>query len=214
MLKTKAMDIRQLGKRPVIALGAMVVIAMALLTCGRQDEPGAARVSAVSTGANALVGIPNDVPRSAAEAMRLAQKWHHDAQMIDLRIRESNNYALEFLFSSPSDESTFYVTLVKAHFTSQVMPPVTTSATGRPLPLNFLDLPAAIAKAEQRGMPKVIKEAALQSSSAESATPAWAIQPETDESPYLYTVDATTGPGPQQAAAAPSGQSRQPAISN
>jgi TPR repeat protein len=208
------MDIRQPGKRPLIAPGAMVVIAMALLACGRQDEPGAARVSAVSTEANALVGIPNDVPRSAAEAMRLAQKWHHDAQMIDLRIRESNNYALEFLFSSPSDRSTFYVTLVKARFTSQVMPPVTTSATGGPLPLNFLDLPAAIAKAEQRGMPKVIKEAALQSSSAESARPAWAIQPETDESPYLYTVDATTGAVPQQAAAAPPGQSQRSAISN
>jgi TPR repeat protein len=125
--------------------------------------------------------------------MRLAQKWHSDAQMIDLRIRESNNYVLEFDFSSPSDRSTFYVQLINGQFTSQVMPPVTTSATGDPLPLEFLDLTAAIVQAEQQGMPHVIKEADLQASSSGSPRLAWAIQPETDHPPYLYTVNAAAG---------------------
>src|SRR5665213_3182130 len=115
------------------------------------------------------------------------------AQMIDLRVRESNGYALEFNFSSPSDRSTFYVQSINGQFASQVMPPVTTSATGGPLPLEFLDLPAAIAKAEQQGMPHIIKEASLQISGSKIMTLAWAIQPETDDAPYLYTINATTG---------------------
>jgi TPR repeat protein len=148
---------------------------------------------AATNGAAEPTELPHDVPKAAADAMRLAQKWHSDAQMIDLRVRESNNYILEFNFNSPSDRSTLYVQLIKGQFASQVMPPVTTSATSDPLPLAFLDLPAAIAQAEQRGMPHAIKEADLQSFNSDNPKLAWAIQPETDNPPYLYTINAAVG---------------------
>ena len=168
------MDSLKRGRRGLIAGGAMVILASV-------------------AGAAEPVEIPHDVPKAAGDAMRLAQKWHSDAEMIDLRVRESNNYVLEFNFISPSDRSTFYVQLTKGKFTSQVMPPVTTAATGEPLPLDFLDLPSAIAQAEQRGMPHVIKEADLQASSKDTPKLTWAIQPETDNPPYLYTINATAG---------------------
>ncbi len=150
-------------------------------------------ILAATASSAELAEIPHDLPKAAGEAMRLAQKWHSDAQMIDLRIRQSNNYVLEFNFSSPTDRSTFYVQLIKGQFTSQVMPPVTTTATGDPLPLEFLDLPAAIVQAEQQGMPHMIKEADLQAFSNENPKLAWAIQPETDNPPYLYTINAAAG---------------------
>ena len=125
--------------------------------------------------------------------MQLAQKWHPDARMIDLRVRETMNYAPEFLFKSGSDRATFAVRMDRGQLTTQVMALVTAAATGDPLPLKFLDLPAAIAKARQRGMPPVLKEAELQASSSESPRLSWAIMPETDDPPYLYTVDAATG---------------------
>lgn len=172
------MDVKHIGKRLLTAMGAVIVIAVAANASGAQQNQS---------------DIPHDVPKAAAQAMQLAQKWHGDAQMIDLRVRASNNYALEFDFRSPSDRSTFYVQSIKGRFTSQVMPPVTTAATGGPLPLEFLDLPAAIAKAKQQGMPAVIKEASLEVVSGKSMTLAWAIQPETDDGPYLYTINAATG---------------------
>jgi len=177
------MDISELAPRPRLGIVAFVIMTVAAHAGG---PPSFAQ-------ATAPAGIPHDVPKSAAQAMHLALKWHADAQMTDLRVRESNDYALEFDFKSSSDRSTFHVQLVKGQFTSQVMPPVTTSATGGPLPLEFLDLPAAIEKARQQGMPPVIKEADLQTSGKGNMPLVWAIQPETDDEPYLYTINAATG---------------------
>jgi hypothetical protein len=192
--KVIGMHIKQLGKRSLIATGAIIILTVAANASGPQkDQSGPPSTSLSVAEATAPTGIPHDVPKAATQAMQLARKWHSDAQMIDLRVRQSNSYALEFIFRSPSDRSTLYVQSIKGQFTSQAMPPVTTSATGGPLPLEFLDLPAAIAKAEQQGMPHVIKEASLQISSSKSMTLAWAIQPKTDESPYLYTINAATG---------------------
>jgi TPR repeat protein len=188
------MDIKQRARRSLIATGALIVMTAAPAASGPlQDRSGAPSASTLVAQATAPAAIPHDVPKAAAQAMQLAQKWHGDAQMIDVRVREMNNYALEFDFKSPSDRATFYVQSVKGQFTSQVMPPVTTSATGGPLPLEFLDLPAAIAQAEQQGMPPVIKEASLQVSGKKSMPLVWAIQPETDDEPYLYTINAATG---------------------
>jgi hypothetical protein len=209
------MDIRQRARRSLIAAGALMVMAAAATASSpHQDRLGTPSASTLVAQATAQPAIPHDVPKAAAQAMQLAQKWHGDAQMIDVRVREMNNYALEFDFKSPSDRATFYVQSIKGQFTSQVMPPVTTSATGGPLPLEFLDLPAAIAQAEQQGMPPVIKEASLQVSGKKSMPLVWAIQPETDDEPYLYTINAATGaasslaqsPGAAAPTGAPSGQ--------
>ena len=205
------MDSRQRARRSLIATGALIVMTAAATASGPwQDRSGTASASTLVAQATAPAAIPHDVPKAAAQAMQLAQKWHGDAQMIDVRVREMNNYALEFDFKSPSDRATFYVQSIKGQFTSQVMPPVTTSATGGPLPLEFLDLPAAIAQAEQQGMPPVIKEASLQVSGKKGMPLIWAIQPETDDEPYLYTINAATGAASSLAqspgAGAPSGQ--------
>jgi TPR repeat protein len=189
------MDPKQPGRRSLIATGALILMAVAANASGPQHDrldPQSVRPSVAEVTAE----IPHDIPKAAAQAMQLAQKWRPDAQMIDVRVRESNNYVLEFNFLSPSDRSTLYVQLIKGQFTSQVMPPVTTAATNGPLPLAFLDLPEAIAKAEQRGMPHVLKEASLQTSSSKTMPLAWAIQPETDDAPYLYTINAATGATP------------------
>jgi hypothetical protein len=178
--KATPMNIKQLGERLLIATGAVILMTVAAsASSSQQGQSSIAETSAAQD-------VPHDLPKAATQAMKLAQKWHNDAQMIDLRIRESNNYAIEFDFQSPSDRSTLYVQSINGQFTSQVMPPVTTSATGGPLPLEFLDLPAAIAKAEEQGMPQVIKEASLGISGGKNVMLTWAIQPDTDDA-LTYT---------------------------
>jgi len=186
------MDIKQLSQRSLISAGVLIVATVTAYAGGTQQVQSPTPGTRPSIAqADASSAIPHDVPKAAAQAMQLALKWHSDAQMIDVRVRQSNDYALEFDFKSPSDRGFFYVQSIKGRFTSQVMSPVTTSATGGPLPLEFLDLPAAIAKAQQLGMPPVIKEASLQISSRNALV--WAIQPETDDEPYLYTINAAPG---------------------
>ncbi len=171
-----------------VGMIALAIAALSIGACGKSESAA----TAASDDATAP-GIPHNVPKAAAKAMQLAQNWHKDAQLFDLSVKQSNNYAIEFDFRSPTAPGYFYVTDARGKFTSQAMPPVSTSAEPEQLPLNFLDLPAAIAKAEQQGMPATIKEAELQASSSEDSKLAWAIQPVTDDPPYLYTIDAATG---------------------
>ena len=166
------------------AIAAIALAATVLCSCGK----GASDTSA----ANRPAGIPHDVPKAAAKAMDVAHGWRKDAQLIDLTVKQSNGYAIEFNFLS-ADGSTFYVTDNKGHFTSQAFPPVTTSATPDPLPLKFMDLPAAVAKATEKGMPPVLKQAELQASSSETPELAWALQPVAGDGPQLYTVVSATG---------------------
>jgi hypothetical protein len=177
-----------INKRSFAASAIVIAIsASGVQACGNsENSPGAVADASPP-------GIPHDVPKAAAKAMEIARKWHADAQLFDLSVKQSNNYAIEFNFRSPSTPGYFYVMDAKDKFTSQAMPPVTTSAEPDQLPLDFLDLPAAIAKAEERGMPHIVKQAELQASSSQDAKVAWAIQPVTDDAPYLYTVDAASG---------------------
>jgi len=175
----------KLGKLPLIATLAVIIAAgFTLSSCGNSGGSPASS----DTGSQLL----RDVPKRAVRAMQMAQKWHKDAQLISLSTKQSNNYALEFMFRSPSNPGFFYVTDAKGKVTSQAMPPVSAN-TGDPIPLTFIDLPDAIAKAEQQGMPAAIKSASLEASTGGRPALAWAIQPETDHYPYLYTVDAATG---------------------
>ncbi|HLJ20877.1 MAG TPA: hypothetical protein VKU84_11795, partial [Stellaceae bacterium] len=200
------MDIR---RRYGPAAMAITGILLAVLAAGADAGTSAAAAPTSVAQADAPP-LPRDVPKAAAQAMQLALKWHGDAQMIDVRIREANNYAIEFLFKSPSDRATLYAQSVNGQFTTQVMPPVTTAATGDPLPLEFLDLPAAMAIAEQKGMPPILKEASLQASAGKSMPLIWAIQPETDHQPYLYRINAAAAASPgtgNSASVAPSSES-------
>ncbi len=178
----------KLAELPFVAIVAVIIAAGLVLTsCGK--DGGESSTQASSDNGSQL---PRDVPKRAAKAMQMAQAWRKDAQLISLRTQQSNNYALEFMFHSPSDRGSFYVTDAKGQLTSQAMPPVSGN-TGDPIPLEFIDLPDAVAKAEQQGMPAVIKDASLEASGGTTPALAWAIQPETDHYPYLYTVDAATG---------------------
>ena len=95
--KVIGMDNKQLGRRWLIAVSAIIMMIAAANASGPQQDQS---------------NIPHDVPKAATQAMQLAQKWHSDTQMIDLRVRESNGYALEFNFSSPSDRSTCAIRII------------------------------------------------------------------------------------------------------
>lgn len=177
----------KLEQSPLIAIVAVIATALALTSCGNDDAQSSARASSGNSQ------LPRDVPKRAARAMQMAQKWHRDAQLISLSTQQSNHYALELMFHSPSNAGFFYVTDANGQLTSQAMPPSSANIPD-PIPLtNFLDLPDAVARAEQQGMPAVIKNASLEASARGAPALAWAIQPETDHYPYLYTVDAASG---------------------
>ena len=141
--------------------------------------------------------FPSDVPRHAAEALALAQKWQHDAILIAVGTRQSMNYALEFGFRSPSTGSRFSATYANGRMTSQVQPPVSANDGGA-IPLPFLDLPAALLQAKQQGMSSTLKEASLDvaGSSGGRANLTWSLQANTDHSPYVFTVNANAGAAP------------------
>jgi hypothetical protein len=141
--------------------------------------------------------VPSDVPRHAAEALALAQKWQHDAILIAVGTRQSMNYALEFGFRSPSTGSRFSATYANGRMTSQVQPPVSANDGGA-IPLPFLDLPAALLQAKQQGMSSTLKEASLDvaGSSGGHATLTWSLQANTDHYPYIFTVNASSGAPP------------------
>jgi TPR repeat protein len=141
--------------------------------------------------------VPSDVPRHAAEALALAQKWQHDAILIAVGTRQTMNYALEFGFRSPSTASRFSATYANGRMTSQVQPPVSANDGGA-IPLPFLDLPAALLQAKQQGMSSALKEASLDvaGSSGGRANLTWALQANTDHSPYVFTVNANSGTPP------------------
>jgi hypothetical protein len=137
--------------------------------------------------------VPRDVPRHAAEALAVAQKWQRDATLIQVQTRQSMDYALEFGFRSPSTGSRFFATYLNGRMTSQVLPPVSANDGGA-IPLAFLDLPAALLQAKRQGMSATLKEASLDVAGAGGrATLTWSLQANTDHYPYVFTVNA--GPG-------------------
>jgi TPR repeat protein len=173
------------------AIGVLVILA------GHSTGPvSAATGFSIFTApiADAKDQTPRDVPRRAAEALALAKKWQSDAILIEVRTRQSMDYALDFGFRSPSTRSRFSASYAKGRMTSQVFPPVSNSSDGDPIPLQFIDLPAALAAAQKQGMNAPIKEAWLDvSRSGQGLVLTWQIQADTDHYPYLFKVSAAPG---------------------
>ena len=138
--------------------------------------------------------VPGDVPRHAAEALSLAQKWRPDAILVAVNTRQSTNYVLEFGFRSPSNGRRFSAAYANGRMTSQVQPPVSANDGGA-IPLPFLDLPAALLQAKRSGMSSSLKEASLDvaGSPGGRATLTWSLQANTDHYPYVFTVNANLG---------------------
>lgn len=141
--------------------------------------------------------VPSDVPRHAAEALALAHKWRPDAILIAVQTRESMNYALEFGFRSPSTANRFSATYANGRMTSQVQPPVSANDGGA-IPLQFMDLSAALAQARQQGMSSSLKEASLDVAGSSGGRPVltWSLQADTDHYPYVFTINANSGMPP------------------
>jgi hypothetical protein len=141
--------------------------------------------------------VPGDVPRHAAEALALAQKWQRDAILIAVGARQSTDYALEFGFRSRSTANRFSATYANGRMTSQVQPPVSANDGGA-IPIPFLDLPAALLQAKRQGMSSSLKEASLdvEGGSGGRATLTWSLQANTDHSPYVFTINANLGAPP------------------
>ena len=142
--------------------------------------------------------LPRDVPRHAAEAMVLAQKWQHDAILIAVDTQSGNDYALQFDFRSASTRNRFSATFANGKMTAAVQPPVSANDGGA-LPLNFLDLPAAVTQAKQRGLSSPVKEAMLGISGGRAT---WSLEADTDHPPYEFTIDAALGAPPPMIMAA------------
>jgi tetratricopeptide (TPR) repeat protein len=139
--------------------------------------------------------VPADVPRHAAEALALAQRWQRDAILVAVDTRQSTNYALEFGFRSPSAANRFLAIYANGRMTSQVQPPVSANDGGA-IPLRFMDLPAAMLKAKQQGLSS-LKEASLDvEGSGSRAQLTWSLQANTDHYPYVFMVDASLGAPP------------------
>jgi hypothetical protein len=153
---------------------------------------GAAFLLGLIASANANQPIPGDVPRHAAEALALAQKWQRDAVLISVDTRQSMNFVLEFGFRSPSTSNRFSATYGNGRMTSHVDPPVSAN-DGGPIPLPFLDLPAAMAQAQRQGMSSGLKEASLDVSGSALT---WSLQADTNHAPYVFTVNAGIGKPP------------------
>jgi len=136
------------------------------------------------------VAVPGDVPRHAAEALALAQRWQRDAILVAVGTRRDTNYALEFGFRSPSTRNRFSATYANGRMNSQVQPPVSANDGGA-IPLSFLDLPAALLQAKRQGMSSSLKEASLDGSGSSGL--AWSLQADTDHYPYVFTVNASIG---------------------
>jgi tetratricopeptide (TPR) repeat protein len=139
--------------------------------------------------------VPGDVPRHAAEALALARTWRPDALLIQVQARQSMGYALEFGFRSPSAANRFSATYANGRMTSQVQPPVSANDGGA-IPLQFLDLPAAMLQAKQQGLSS-LKEASLDvEGSGGRAMLTWSLQANTDHYPYVFTINANLGGPP------------------
>ena len=154
----------------------------------------AATVVFLALSASAIANeapAPHDVPQHAAEALALAHKWRGDAILIDVRTRQSMDYALEFGFRSPSTTNRFSVIYTNGRTSAQVQPPISASDGGA-IPLPFLDLPAALLQAKQQGMSSSLKEASLDVGgySAGRTMLTWSLQPNTDHFPYIFKVNA------------------------
>ena len=163
----------------------------------------AALLLGIGASASANEAIPSDVPRHAAEALALAQKWQRDSVLISVRTRQSMNFALEFGFRSASTRNRFSATYANGRMTSQVDPPVSANDGGA-IPLPFLDLPLAMAQAKRQGMSSGLKEASLDVGGPAAGGPAltWSLQADTDHYPYVFTVNARIGqPAPTTPAA-------------
>ena len=131
-------------------------------------------------------GLPGEVPRHAAEAMALAQKWQRDAILIAVDTQSGNGYALTFDFRSATTRNRFSASFANGRMTSQVQPPVSANDGGA-LPLAFLDLPAALAEAKKQGLSSPVKEASL---GIEGGRVIWSLEADTDHPPYEFTVNA------------------------
>jgi hypothetical protein len=138
--------------------------------------------------------VPGYVPRHAAEALALAQKWRPDAILVAVDIRQSTNYVMEFGFRSPSNRGRFSAAYANGRMTSQVQSPVSANDSGA-IPLSFLDLPAALLQAKRNGMSSSLKEASLDVAGSPSgrATLTWSLQANTDHYPYVFMVNANLG---------------------
>jgi TPR repeat protein len=141
--------------------------------------------------------VPGDVPRHAAEALSLAQKWRPDAILVAVDTRHSTNYVLEFGFRSPSNGGRFSAAYANGRMTSQVQPPVSANDGGA-IPLPFLDLPVALLQAKRNGMSSTLKEASLDVAGGPGgrAILTWSLQANTDHYPYVFTVNANLGAPP------------------
>ena len=141
--------------------------------------------------------LPRDVPRHAAEALALAQKWQRDAVLIQLSTRQDMQYALQFDFRSASTQNRFSATYANGRMTGAPQPPVSAS-DGGPIPLQFIDLPDAVAQARSRGLSSAIKEASLDVSHPGGGTVlTWSLRADTDHPPYEFDIAANVG-GPAQ----------------
>lgn len=148
-----------------------------------------------------LPRIPARLDRRATGVMPAAKKWRGDAVLTGIEAvladtgKRTGEYRVEYQFRSPQDGAGLLVlTTAGGDATYKPLPPGPKSAT-RALPDSFLDLPAALAKAQEAGLFGQLRSAKLApaTSASRAGRPTWTLKPVESSGSKTYYVDGLTG---------------------
>src|ERR1051325_9890082 len=103
--------------------------------------------------------VPSGIPQKAASAMANARSWRPDAILVSVDVNDyhAGNIIVRFSFYSPSNSSGLWIT-------GDIKTPVNGEVnwSKNEIPVNFMDLPAAITEAHSMGMQGGMDHATLQ----------------------------------------------------
>jgi hypothetical protein len=137
--------------------------------------------------------VPSNLPQKAATALRRAQQWRSDAELMIIDINDYGNsgqFQIKYSFLSPSDHTGLVM------LDNNTLPVGAANWGSVPIPTHFLDLPVAVEQARAHGMRGAFNKAILR---VDDHGLNWIITPtveaSTAEDPFMrrgaFTIPAT-----------------------
>ena len=156
--------------------------------------------------------IPSRLQVAAHDALIDARKWRSDAALTQIEAQlpaaattaDGQQYEVNYAFRSPSDGAGLSVLTGVQGGPRYLKLPAVGKASLRALPDTFVDLPAALAAAQQAGMFGQLRDAKLSIAlgGSHNGQPTWMIKPTDSDQFRVYYIDALSGK-PLPASAAP-----------
>jgi hypothetical protein len=137
--------------------------------------------------------VPSGIPQQAFAALQKAKQWRQDAILVMVEINDYNgtgNFAVKFSFYSPSNGTGLWVIQMGGGSGTVAQAGVVNWGT-QPIPMFFLDLPAAVQQARARGLQGKMDHAMLQVTSSGMN---WEIAPVFDPQLRTFAINANLGP--------------------